>query len=102
MQLLFTQGSFPVIKVEGSSVTWLAFSCSCAKSYFSDGPVQQHVGFQPCYSAKNTAKINHKLLHFLGWSHGGIPTVLTVTQRKKGRALGFGMPCSFSARLPGL
>lgn len=43
--------SFPSMKEVGSRVAWLTFSCFCAKSYISEGPVR-HVGLQLCYPAK--------------------------------------------------
>lgn len=72
--------SFPSMKEVGSRVAWLTFSCFCAKSYISEGPVR-HVGLQLCYPAKKCRKKKPcKLLHCLGRSHGGIPAGLAVTQ----------------------
>lgn len=58
-------------------------------------------GFNCVILPKNTRKKNHKLLHCLGRSHGGIPAGLTVTQAESSLRKGFGMPCSSSAELLG-
>lgn len=61
------------MKEVGSRVAWLAFSCSCAKSYISEGPVQ-HVGLQLCYPAKNAGKKTSQVTSLPGPTPWGNPS----------------------------
>lgn len=53
---------------------WLTFSCSCAKSHISVGPVQ-HVEDLTLLSCQKVQEKKVQLLHGLGWSHGGNPSL---------------------------
>lgn len=66
--------SFPAIKEMGSSVAWLPFSCPCAKSYISEGPVQ-HVGLWTLLSCqKMQEKKNSQVTSVLGPLPRGNPS----------------------------
>lgn len=51
----------------GGSVAWLPFSCSCAKSYFSDS-LYDTWGLNSAIQPKKMQKHTCKLLHSSGWS----------------------------------
>ena len=80
--VLTPQVFLPLQKWEAAWLGWLS-AVPVPKTTFLKGLCSTW-GFNFVILPKNAEKKPHKLLHCLGWSHGGIPARLTVTQAESG------------------